>query len=108
MGEMRDLLVGVAAFGDVVDDVDDVADLPADIADADPRRGDVALAERLAVPEVLVLEQAARLQRLLVIGGDDFGDPIRSSPPRGRTERRTMKATVVRFSASQARNDQEE
>src|SRR5215468_9568267 len=77
MGEMRDPLVGVAAFGDVVDDVDDVADVAADVADADPRRGDVAPAERLAVPDVLVLEQAAGSKRLLVVGVDDVDGMLR-------------------------------
>src|SRR5262249_10886789 len=77
MGEMRDLLVGVAAFGDVVDDVDDVADVTGIVADADPRRGDVAPAERLAVPDMLVLEQAAGSERLLVVGVDDVDGTLR-------------------------------
>ena len=60
MREMRDLLVGAPALGDVVDDVDDVTGLARGIANPDAPGGDVAAAHRLAFPEVLVLEQRRR------------------------------------------------
>ena len=61
MREMGDLLVGAPAFGDVLDDVDDVAGSPA--SSRIPMRFEVmiALAHRLAFPDVLAQEQAVGL-----------------------------------------------
>ena len=74
MRQMRDLLVGKPAFGNVVDDVDDVARLTRRIADSEPLGGDVARALPLGFPDVLVLEQAVgRLQRFLFVGRDELG-----------------------------------
>ncbi|MEH2619087.1 hypothetical protein V1285_004033 [Bradyrhizobium sp. AZCC 1620] len=74
MRQMRDLLVGKPALGNVVDDVDDVPRLTRRTANSEPFGGDVARAHPLGFPDVLVLEQAVgRLQRFLFVGGDDFG-----------------------------------
>ncbi len=78
MREMRDLFVGVAAFGDVVDDIDDVAGFARGVADHEPLGGDVALALGLALPDMLILEQAVGgLQRLLLVGQDNVGTGLR-------------------------------
>jgi hypothetical protein len=73
MGEMRDLLVRAPPLGDVVDDVDEIADVAAIVADTDPRRGDIALAERLAFPDVLVLDQNPVGEGFFVVRVDDLG-----------------------------------
>src|SRR3954469_8629463 len=63
MRQMRDLLVGKPALGNVVDDVDDVARMSCRIADSEPPGGKVARPHPLGFPDVLVLEQAVgRLQ----------------------------------------------
>ena len=79
MREMRDLFVGDPAFGNVVDDIDDVAGRARGVADDEPLGSDVALAFCLAFPDVLVHEQAAvgRLQRLLLVGQDLVGAGLR-------------------------------
>ncbi len=78
MRQMRDLLVGKPALGNVVDDVDDVARLACRIADSEPLGGDVARAHPLGFPDMLVLEQAVgRLQRSLFVGCDEFGGGFR-------------------------------
>ena len=42
MRHMRDLLVGRPSFGDILDDIDEVARLAGLVANADPGRSDVA------------------------------------------------------------------
>jgi hypothetical protein len=83
MREVGDLLVGEAALGDVLDDVDDVARFAGLVANADALRSDVATAQRLAFPEVLIQEKAvAGLQQLVIVDGDDFGGALRKQVER--------------------------
>ncbi|MGY3428135.1 hypothetical protein ACVWZW_008639 [Bradyrhizobium sp. F1.13.4] len=78
MRHMRNLLVSAPPFGDILDHIDEVARLAGFVADSDPGRGDVAQPLGLALPGMLVLEQApSRLQRLAIVVGDDFGGGIR-------------------------------
>src|SRR5207245_10208660 len=75
--KMRDVLGRPAAFGDMLDDVDAIAGCRGLIADDDARRGDETAALGLALPAMLVDEQAvAGFQRPLGIGGD----PLRHRP----------------------------
>ena len=75
MRQMRDLLVGCAAVGDVLDDVEDVAGLAVLVADREPLRGDDAAAQRPALPAMVVDEdRAVGLQRQRVVGDDPFGE----------------------------------
>src|SRR3954453_4068078 len=74
MREMRYLLIGPPAIGDIIDDVDDVSGLPGMIGNPDAPGGDVALSHPLRLPGLDVQEQAlGALQGFLVVLGDDRG-----------------------------------
>src|SRR3954451_25175553 len=58
MREMRYLLIGSSAIGDIIDDVDDVSDLPGMVGNSDAPGGNVAMSHRLRLPGLDVQEQA--------------------------------------------------
>src|SRR5262245_64183328 len=98
MRQMRDPVVGAAALGDVVDDVDQVTRFAFLVADGKTARGDVTLAQRLAVPGMLVLEQAVwRPQRCLVMRGDNLGGGPWEHVGRSLADNGLARLTEMRF-----------
>src|SRR4029078_8775088 len=78
MRKVGDLLVGAAAVGYIVNDVDDVARFAAFFPDTDTFGGDEALAQPPGLPWMFVQEYpAVGVQCPLVIERDDIGGCFR-------------------------------